>query len=69
MDSREMTCTRCGGHQFVSYCKRCDPSIEEIKATARADALREAAERIRGLAPPLDFDDEERVIDALEAER
>jgi hypothetical protein len=36
-----------------------------IVATARADALREAAERVRGLAPPLDFDDEERVCDSI----
>ena len=41
----DITCTKCGGHLFVRYCKHCDPSIEEIKSTARAEALREAADR------------------------
>jgi hypothetical protein len=57
---------RCDEHPGgIDWVDKCTTMILEREATARADALREAAERVRGLAPPLDFDDEERVCDSI----
>lgn len=51
MDS--ITCTRCGRSDFVSLCKHCDSSIEEIKATARAEAAEKAVFWVDNNAQPL----------------
>jgi hypothetical protein len=45
MEVSKTTCTRCGGSNFITLCKNCDQTPQEIRAEAKAEALKDAADR------------------------